>query len=600
MQHQTEDILQQHEIPLSWLKAKLNRQQFLILSGVLVGLTTGFASVLLKTLVHAITVLITQDYHFRYQLMFYMIFPLTGMIITVLVVHFLFKDKDGKGIAGILYEIAQKAAIVPAYKMYRQIVASALTIGFGGSAGLESPIAVTGAAIGSNYARTYQLAFKERTLLLAAGSAAGIASAFNAPIAGVMFSLEIILSGVVFSDFVPLIIASVSGTLVSKIILNEQILLHFNLQQDFDYRNTPFYLLLGICCGIYSRYYALMAHRVEAFFKRFKQQHYLQKAAIAGTILAIFCFLFPPLFGDGYGFVKTLANEGPEHLIANSIFASLVHRHWAILAFVGSIALVKVFATSVTIFGGGSGGNFAPSLFAGAFVGYFFSKLVVDLHIYALPVANFTIVGMAGVMSGILYAPLTSIFLIAEVTNGYELFIPLMIVSIVSYVIVRRFSPYSLELEEYVKEGKIYARQYDSHILSMLRVKDLLDSTIPQIHPETPLQEVLNILQHDKHLFFVVVDHQQHLLGIVGFNEVKNILFTRDERQLSKPIKFFICEAPPPVEIHENMNVVMEKFESSHAHYLPVIRNDRYVGCIFKSAVFDAYRTTLKAYSQET
>lgn len=599
MQHQTEDVLQQHEIPLSWLKAKLTRQQFLILSGILVGLTTGFASVLLKTLVHKITVLITQDYHFRYQLMFYLIFPFTGIIITVLVVHFLFKDKDGKGIAAVLYEIAHKSAIVPAYKMYRQIIASALTVGFGGSAGLESPIAVTGAAIGSNYARTYQLPFKERTLLLAAGSAAGIASAFNAPIAGVMFSIEIILSGVVFSDFVPLIIASVSGTLVSKMILNEQILLHFNLQQSFDYRNTPFYLLLGICCGVYSRYYTVLALRLEHYFKRFKRHQYLRKAAIGGSILALSCFLFPPLFGDGYGFVKTLANQGPEQLMQISLFAPLVHHHWAILAFVGCIALVKVFATSATIFGGGSGGNFAPSLFAGAFVGYFFSRLMVDLHIFPLPVANFTIVGMAGVMSGILYAPLTSIFLIAEVTGGYELFIPLMIVSIVSYVIVRRFSHYSLELEEYVKEGKIFTRHYDSHILSMLQVKDLIDRSVPQVLPDTTLYQMLDLIQHDPHLFFAVVDEQHTLQGVVTFDDIKEIIFSQEKEKLNYKIKAFMHAPPTTIQVNENMNRVMEKFETTGSLYLPVFSGKQYLGFLSKSAILDAYRTTLKAYSQE-
>jgi len=594
MQHHTEEVIQQHEIPLNWLREKINRQQFLILSGILVGLTTGVASVLLKTLVHFITLLITQDYHFRYQLMFYIIFPFSGMVITACIVHYLFKGKDGKGIAAILYEIAHKSARIPAYKMYRQIIASGITVGFGGSAGLESPIAVTGAAIGSNYATTYGLSYKERILLLAAGSAAGIASAFNAPIAGVMFAVEIILTGVVFSDFIPLIIASVAGALVSKMILNEQILLHFNLQQNFDYRNTPFYLLLGICCGMYSRYYALMAHRVEAFFKRFHTHHTLRKAAIGGIILALCCFVFPPLFGDGYGFVKTLANEGPEQLIRTSLFAPLVNHHWALLAFVGSIALVKVFATSTTIYAGGSGGNFAPSLFAGAFVGYFFSRLVVDLHIFPLPVANFTIVGMAGVMSGILYAPLTSIFLIAEVTGGYDLFIPLMIVSAVSYLIVRRFSPYSLEISEYVKEGKIFTRQYDSNILSMLQVKDLVDRTVPYFHPQTGLEQILSSIQHDHHFYWAVTDEKHRLLGVIRFEDLKAYIFPTGERKTSLTAGELMKPISLSIQIHENMNRVMEKFDTSGEWYLPVLQGDKYVGLLSKSTVLNAYRTTLK------
>ncbi|SFV35549.1 chloride channel protein [Thermoflavifilum thermophilum] len=594
MQHQTEDLIQQHEIPLSWLKAKLTRQQFLILSGVLVGLTTGFASVLLKTIVHFITVLITHDYHFRYQLMFYLIFPFCGLMITALVVHYLFKGKDGKGIAPILHEIANHSARVPAYKMYRQIIASGITVGFGGSAGLESPIAVTGAAIGSNYATTYGLPYKDRTLLLAAGSAAGIASAFNAPIAGVMFAIEIILAGVVFSDFIPLIIASVAGALVSKMILNEQILLHFNLQRNFDYRNTPFYLLLGICCGLYSRYYALMAHRVDRFFKRFQSTHTIRKAMVGGVMLALCCFVFPPLFGDGYGFVKTLANEGPDRLMQISLFAPLIRHQWALLAFVGSIALVKVFATSTTIYAGGSGGNFAPSLFAGAFVGYFFSRLMVDLHLFPLPVANFTIVGMAGVMSGVLYAPLTSIFLIAEVTGGYDLFIPLMIVSTASYLIVKRFSPYSLEISEYVREGKIFTRRYDSNILSMLQVKDLVDCTGPCIRPHATWDEILAAIQHDNHLCWAVTDEQNHLLGIITFEDLKTHIFPHHNEKSGCIAEKLMKQVPVTVQIHENMNHVMEKFDASGQWCLPVLQGEHYMGMLSKSAVLDAYRITLK------
>uniref|UniRef100_UPI0025D76476 chloride channel protein n=1 Tax=uncultured Chryseobacterium sp. TaxID=259322 RepID=UPI0025D76476 len=285
-----------YELILHWLNNRLSRNQFLVLSGILVGCTAGLAGVILKTLVHNIHHFITTEVHFEYQILFYIIFPFLGIVLTTMIVLTIFKGQDRKGISVILYEIAQNSSVVSSVKMYSQIVQSAVTVGLGGSAGLESPIAVTGAAIGSNFARTYRLNYKERTLLLAAGATAGIASAFNAPIAGIMFAFEILLTGVVFTDFIPLVVAAVCGSLLSRILLQEDVLFRFYTREAFNYKNIPYYLLLGAVTGLYARYFVLMSKKVEHFMKGLNLSK-LRKAMLGGAVLSLLCVLFPPLFG---------------------------------------------------------------------------------------------------------------------------------------------------------------------------------------------------------------------------------------------------------------------------------------------------------------
>lgn len=589
-------VVRQHEVPLAWLHDKLSRSQFLTLSGILVGCTAGLAGVALKMLVHYIQQLITRDYHLPFQLMFYLIFPFLGIVLTVAVVKFAFNGNSGKGLPKILYAIAQKSSFVAPRKMYSQIVQSAITVGLGGSAGLESPIAVTGAAFGSNYARTYRLNYKERTLLLAAGAASGIAAAFDAPIAGVMFAVEILLAGVVFSDFIPLIIASVCGALLSKMILGEDIVLHFSLKQPFNYWNVPYYLLLGIACGFYSRYYAVAAHRVEHFFDRFQDDKLFLKGAVGGAMLAVLCFLFPPLFGEGYMSVKTLVDQSAVELMNNSLYASFWENKWIVLLFVGAICSAKVFATTITISSGGNGGNFAPSLVAGGFVGYFFAYLLSSLNLVQLPIANFAIVGMAGAMSGILYAPLTSIFLIAEATGGYDLFIPLMIVSTTSYLIVRRFSPYSLDVKKLVDRGEIFTRQHDRNLLSLLHTEDIIEKDILTIAPEATLRELVTLIKSSKRNMFGVVNGEGELAGIVTLDDVKEVMF-KSELYDNTFISQLMKSPPAHIDVSESVREVMKKFDETQAWNLPVVNGKKFLGFISKSSLLNNYRELLKDYS---
>nr|WP_314495994.1 chloride channel protein [uncultured Chryseobacterium sp.] len=583
-----------YEIILHWLKNRLSRNQFLILSGILVGCTAGLAGVILKTIVHNIHHFITYDVHFEYQIIFYILFPFLGIVLTAFIVIALFKGQDRKGIGAILYEIAQNSSIVSNVKMYSQVIQSAVTVGLGGSAGIESPIAVTGAAIGSNYARTYRLSYKERTLLLAAGATAGIASAFNAPIAGIMFAFEILLTGVVFTDFIPLVVAAVCGSLLSRILLQEDVLFRFYTREPFNYRNVPYYLILGIITGLYARYFVVVSQRVEHFINGLQLTR-LRKAMFGGAVLSLLCVLFPPLFGEGYDTVKDFTNGNVNAVIHNSFFRYFEIGDWTVIVFLILVCLLKAFATSFTIFSGGNGGNFAPSLFAGGSVGFLFAVICRNLGFSEVPVTNLILVGMAGAMSGVLYAPLTAIFLIAESSFGYDLFIPLMIVAVISYLIAKWFAPISPELKTLAEQGKIFTHQHDSNLLSSLQTRDFIDFDSQTIHENSSLQELYDLISSGRKNNFAVVNDAHQLKGILTLDDIRPYLFNENEKlNISKLLK-----VPAAVVMLNDKPVkIIQMFDDTSTWNLPVVdEENRFIGFISKSALLTSYRQLLKDYS---
>lgn len=584
-----------YELILQWLRTKLTHNQFLILSGVLVGCSAGLAGVMLKTLVHYIHYIITSQVHFKDQILFYGLFPFLGIVLTTLIVIYFFKGQDRKGIPAILYEIARNSSFVSSVKMYSQIIQSAVTVGLGGSAGLESPIAVTGAAIGSNFAQTYKLSYKDRTLLLASGAAAGIAAAFNAPIAGVMFAFEILLTGVVFTDFIPLVVAAVCGSLLSRIILNEAVLFKFNARQDFNYHNIPYYLVLGIFCGLYARYFILVSQYVERSFHKFKLSK-IKKAIIGGVILSFLCLLFPPLFGEGYESIKSLTNGDIHHIIEHSFFGYIGFNQWIIIIFLSLVCIFKAFATSVTIFGGGNGGNFAPALFAGGTFGYLFAIICTQLGLPDVPVINLIIVGMAGMMSGVLYAPLTAIFLIAEASSGYDLFIPLMMVCVISFLIAKWFSAISPDLKKLADEGKIFTREHDKNLLLLIEAPDLIEETTSVLDVRSSFKDLLEVIKMGKRNIIAVLDGAE-LAGIIYLDDIMPVLFN-PELQSQLEILTYMKIPVETIKYKEDMISIVNKFDETSTWVLPVVDNhNRFLGLISKSAILNRYRQLLKEYS---
>jgi chloride channel protein, CIC family len=574
---------------LNWVKSKLSQRQFLYFSSALVGVSVGLAAVGLKKFVHIIFVIASFNKAFAFNY-FYLLLPMIGIFLTVLVIRLFLKKGFEKGLFRLHYRIAKKGSAVPKEQMYGQIITSSLTIGLGGSSGLEAPIAITGAAFGSNYGETYGLDYKDKTLLLACGAAAGIASAFNAPIAGVLFALEVLLLDISISGFIPLIIAAAFGALVSGVLLEDDILLKFSLREPFNYQNVPFYFMLGLLAGYLSFYHAKVFEKVE---KWFPPKHPFLNVFVGGTMLAGLIYLFPSLFGEGYSSIKTLSMHQPGQLLKGSFFSGLETHPWPLLAFVALVMLVKPVATAITLGSGGNGGNFAPSLFVGAYMGFVLSRAINLLHIGKVPESNFTLVGMAGLLSGLYHAPLTAIFLIAEITNGYSLMIPLMIVSSISYAVSKYLSNDSMEARKLRSLGHILTENKDKSILAQIQTKDLVERDFTPISKETKLGELVKIIGNCKRNIFPVLDANGRLEGVVLLDQIRSILF-RQEFYETKRVKEFMSTIPAILNEADSMDYVVNQFDQTQTWNLPVVDgNGKYLGFLSKSTVFSQYRKQL-------
>ncbi|WP_264564264.1 chloride channel protein [Flavobacterium sp. N3904] len=578
----------------------LSPKQFIFLSSVLVGISSAIAVIVLKTFAHWVfrfaTYVTIHANFFKLGILKVML-PVIGIVLTVFVIKKFLGGSIEKGTSQILYAVAKKASIIPKKQMYAQILTSSLTVGLGGSAGLESPIVITGAAFGSNYAQKYKLHYKDRTLLIGCGVAAGIAAAFNAPIAGVLFAIEVLLVDVSISAFTPIMIAAATGALVSAIALDETILLNFTSRQTFNYHNIPYYILLGIFTGFTAVFYARNFQKTEHFFSHVRLSPY-KKALFGASILALLIFIFPTLFGEGYESIRTLSDKDPGELLENTLFRGFRDNSWALLAFVGCSFMLKAFATGITLGSGGNGGNFAPSLFLGSYVGFFFSKLLNLTGLTNLPISNFTMVGMAGILSGLFHAPLTAIFLIAEITGGYGLMIPLMIVSSISFAISKRFEVHSLDVKGLAKKGHVFTSNKDANVLSTLDTNAIIHRDYLTISPEENLEKLVDLISHSNQVIFPVVSKENQLLGIVHFNDIREIIFN-SYRVKYTLVKEIMVQPVAIIYPFNNMEVVMNKFESSKKAFLPVINDDKYYGFISKSEALEAYRTKLKSMTIE-
>ena len=584
---------------IAWSQDLISNKQFIFFSSVMVGISSAFAVIVLKTFAHKIFIFatyVTNISIFKYAYI-KVILPIIGIMLTVFVIRKFLGGSIEKGTSQILYAVAKKASIIPRKQMYAQIVTSSLTVGLGGSAGLESPIVITGAAFGSNYAQRFKLGYKDRTLLIGCGVAAGIAAAFNAPIAGVLFAIEVLLVDVSISAFTPIMIAAATGALVSKVALDESILLSFKQQQTFDYHNIAYYIMLGLFTGLISVYYSRNFQRVERLFSRLKFSPY-KKAFLGASILALLIFIFPTLFGEGYESIKTLSENDPGKLLENTFFDDFRNNSWVLLLFIGLTVLLKVFATAITLGSGGNGGNFAPSLFLGSYAGFFFSKFLNLTGLTNLPVSNFTLVGMAGILSGLFHAPLTAIFLIAEITGGYDLMIPLMIVASISFAISKRFEKHSLDVKSLARKGNAFTSNKDANILSTLDINSIIQTDYLTVSPDENLEKLVDLISHSNQVIFAVVDKENQMLGVVHFNNIREIIFNpyRVKYTLVKEIMRAPADIIYPTD---SMEIVMNKLEKAKVVFLPVIKNGKYFGFISKSLALEAYRTKLKSMTIE-
>ncbi len=581
---------------LVWRIKHISDNNFILITAGLIGLFSGLAAVVLKSTVHTIIRYLELNLNVFGLNYIYLGYPLIGILLTVFVAKYLFKEELGHGITQILYSISKNSSIIRRTKMYSRMVTSAITVGFGGSVGLEAPIVVTGSAIGSNLARLFHLGYKKRTVLLGCGAAGAISAIFNSPVTGVIFAMEVILTEVKISRFIPLLIASVCGQLVALVLLGEDILFSFKLTESFVASETGYYLLFGTLCGMISLYFTRIMFVFEAGIKKIKND--FGRAATGGVCLAIILLTFPPIYGEGYETIKSLLNGSSAEIFHHSFFYNLAEHQVALIVFLLLILLVKPIATALTIGAGGSGGIFAPSLFMGGLSGFVFSSTSNSLLNTSLSTSNFTLVGMCGVMSGVLHAPLTAIFLIAEITSGYVLFVPLMLVSAISFSTISYFEKHSIYTKKLIETGDLIQYDKDQIVLSLIDLKKIIEKDLLIIHPEASLEDLVQLVMKSKRNIFPVVNDQTELQGIVTLDDIRERMFDAESRK-NVIVKTIMQKPPASVAPQEKMQSVMNKFEVTQAWNLPVIQEGKYVGFISKSRIFNAYRNKLIRQSAE-
>ncbi len=582
---------------VTWRERHVSERNFIILLALVVGVVCGFAAQFLKFLIHVIAGFLTSHFSQTTGNWLYLVYPVVGIILVSLFVRYVVKDNISHGVTRVLYAISRRKSRLKPHNMYTSLVSSAVTIGFGGSVGAEGPIVFTGAAIGSNFGQAFRLSPKLLMLLVGCGSAAGIAGIFRAPIAGMLFTLEVLMIDLTGVTVMPLLISSITGATVAYCLEGYDAEFFFSQSEPFFMRKIPYVIALGIFCGFISLYFTRMMNLMENMFGKLHKQYL--KIGIGGIILAVLIFLLPPLYGEGYGSINVLLDGNPSEIVDSSIFYVDRDSVWSIAIFIAAIVLMKVFATSATNGAGGVGGTFAPSLFVGAMAGFLFAYILNNLfEAVSISNQNFALLGMAGLMSGVMHAPLMAIFLTAEMTGGYELFLPLLIVSLISYMTIRIFEPYSIYTMRLAKKGDLLTHEKDKAVLTLMKVSKVIEHDCIPVHPEMTLKEMVDTIAASKRNLFPVVDDDGSFIGVVVLDDIRNIMF-RPDLYHKMHVSRFMSMPPARIEISDTMDRVMEIFDKTGAWNLPVIDKGKYVGFVSKSKIFNSYRDVLRNYTVE-
>ena len=586
---------------LLWREKHIPDKTFVVLLALIVGITSGLAAVLLKTLIALIAGMLTSRFHIEQGNLLYLVLPAVGILLASMYVYYIAREPISHGVTRVLYALALKKSRLKIHNMYSSLIASSVTIGFGGSVGAEGPIVFTGAAIGSNLGQAFKLTPQTLAMLVACGAAAGIAGIFKAPIAGVLFTVEVLMMDLTAGAAIPLITASVAGATVAYVFTGYNVEFFFSQSEPFFASRIPFVVLLGVFCGFVSLYFINLIDRIEGRFKKLHNRWV--RFAVGGITLSILIFLMPPLYGEGYDAITRLINGDVTGIFNNSLFYPYRDNTVAVLLFLFALGAFKVLATAATNGGGGVGGTFAPSLFVGVMAGVFFAYLFNHLGFIdpdmPLSIKNFALMGMAGVMAGVMHAPLMAIFLAAEMTGGYELFLPLLIVSASSYGVSRIFTPYGIYARRLAKRGELLTHQKDRSVLTLLKMDSVIEKDFSVVHPDMSLKDMVDIIAQSHRNLFPVVDDKNKLIGVVLLDDIRNIMFRPDlYRRID--VERFMSKPPTKITVGTPMEKVMKTFDETGAWNLPVIDEDgRYVGFVSKSKIFNSYRQVLKHYTYD-
>lgn len=588
------------DMVLEWRDKHITDRQMTIILALFIGFFASVAAFILHFIIKEIQVLLTAGFTTVTYNWLYLVFPVIGIFLTSLFVRYVVKDNISHGITRILYAISSKRSRLKPHNCWTSVIASAITIGFGGSVGAEAPIVLTGSSIGSSLGQLFKMDNKTLMLLVGCGAAAAIAGIFKAPIAGLVFTLEVLMVDLSMASLLPILVASVTATCFTYIFMGSNSLFSFHLDGEWIVERVPACILLGVSCGLVSLYFIRMMTSCEGVFARLKDHRYA-KLLLGGLMLSSLIFIFPVLYGEGYSAINILLNSNTEADWNTLLNNSLFYGHGQLLIiFVALVVLTKVVATSATNGGGGCGGTFAPSLFVGAFSGFLFARIwnIQQLGLY-VPEKNFTLLGMAGVMAGVMHAPLTGIFLIAEITNGYDLFIPLMIVSTCSVMTISVFEPHSIYAMRLARQGKLITHHTDKAALTLMSLDSVVENDYIAVTAEMPLGKLVNVISKSHSSFIPVLDSAGCILGEVDITKIRHIMF-RSELYTKFCVMQIMTPVPAKVGINDRMEEVMKKFEIKNTNYLPVVDvNNRLMGYISRSRVFSLYRKMVEDLSAE-
>lgn len=579
---------------LIWKYKHISQENFLYILSTIVGFLAGMGAVILKNLTHSIFVFLDTGFIKSIHVGFYFIFPIIGLSLTLLVIKYIIRKKIGHGIPSTLYAISKREAIMHRYQMWASIITAPLTVGFGGSVGLEGPTVATGSALGSNFARLFHLDQRSRTLLVGCAAAGAMASIFKAPIAAIVFAVEIFSLELTMVSMIPLLLASISAVITSYLFLGNEVLLHFEIQDKFQLTDILSYILLGIGCSLTSVYFTKVYFWTHDFFKKIENPWY--KLLLGGSLIGVIVYFIPPLFGEGFETINSVLKGDASFILKNNIFNTQADTVWMVVLLLVGLIIFKVIAMALTFGAGGIGGVFAPTLFIGSIAGYVIALVINQTKMVAhtLSQSNFAMVGMAGLMAGVLHAPLTAIFLIAEITGGYELFIPLMIVSSISFLITKKFIPHNIYASELAKKGQLITHDKDKNVLMMMNIDKVVETDFITTKPNMTLGKLIHkAIVKSKRNNFPVVNKDNELIGVLHMDDIRPIMFNTELYENTIVSDLMITPREVIDYNQDSMEVIMEKFKISSAWNLPIIKDGKYHGFISKSRLLNAYRRKL-------
>ena len=581
---------------LIWRIRYVKERNFILFLSLLVGIVSGLAAVLLKNMVHYTHLFFTERLQVDSGSLLFFIYPFIGIWLTSLFVKYFVHEDISHGVTKVLYAISRRNSMIKPHNNYSSMIASTITIGFGGSVGTEATIVLTGASIGSNLARFFRMNYKVMTLMIGCGAAGAIAGIFKAPIAGIVFTLEVLMLDLTMGSLIPLMISAISSYVLVYFLMGDGIVLDFAVHEHFALANVPYYIILGVFCGFLSVYFIRMNIRIEHFVTKIKNP--FRRVLVGGALLGLLIYIFPPLYGEGYTSLQDLLTDNADNILNNTYFFSLKDSAFMVFLYVVGLVFVKVIATALTNGSGGVGGVFAPCLFTGGVGGYLIANLINLSGVVTVPVSYFVLAGMAGVMSGVMNSPLTAMFLIAEITGGYSLLVPLMLTSVVAHLTGGGMEPHSIYARRLAMKGDLITHNKDKAVLTLMKLDKVIETDLKTVSVEATLGDLVKVVSRSSRNIFPVIDSKGELLGIVLLDDIRKIMFNQDLYETTY-VRDYMTTPPTVVDVMDPMDVVMKKFEETSAWNLPVIQDEKYIGFVSKAKIFNTYRRVLQHFSDE-